>query len=118
VAGTHGRSSFTISLEGAVDAPVSTSDLAFLSFAAPSPNPSRGPVTFSFALPRETAVRLTVHDVAGRVVRTLWEGPADGDRTVVWDRRDDAGQAAAAGVYFARLEAEGSIATKTVTLLR
>jgi photosystem II stability/assembly factor-like uncharacterized protein len=118
VAGTHGRSSFTISIEGAVDAPVSPSVLASLNFAAPSPNPSRGPVTFSFALPRESAARLTVHDVAGRVVRTLWNGPADGDRTVVWDRRDDAGQALAAGVYFARLEAEGAIATKSITLLR
>lgn len=118
VAGTHGRSSFKISIETPVDAQVAASTPSAVFLAAPRPNPSRGPVMLSFALPREADVRLSIHDVSGRVVRTLWNGKAEGDRSVVWDRRDNAGQAAAAGVYFARLETEGSTATRTITLLR
>ena len=52
VAGTHGRSTFKISIEAPVDAPVSANSIASVHFAAPRPNPSRGPVTLSFSLPR------------------------------------------------------------------
>jgi len=118
VAGTHGRSSFKISIEAPVEAPVIAGGVGNVLFAAPRPNPSRGPVTLSFSLPREIDARLTIHEVSGRVVRTLWNGKAEGERSVIWDGRDNAGDVAAAGVYFARLEAEGFHATKTMTLLR
>jgi aminopeptidase N len=64
---------------------------------APQPNPARGLATLRFSLPNAQDVTLTVHDVAGRLVRTLARG------------RHEAGHHAArlaglpAGVYLVRL---------------
>jgi len=69
-----------------------------------SSNPSRGSVTFSFALPGRTATEVTVFDAAGRVVRSLHAGdlPA-GELHIMWDGRDDTGRFARSGVYFVRI---------------
>jgi hypothetical protein len=78
-----------------------------LAFAPPSPNPSSKAVFFRWTVPAELAgarARLTVHDLAGRVVRTL---EAEADRTdgrvATWDGRDGAGRSLAPGLYVARL---------------
>jgi hypothetical protein len=83
------------------------------------PNPSRGSTTLGFALPRAGVVRLRVYDVAGRLVRTLVDGPAAGGESyVTWDGRDDAGGPAADGLYFCRLEAESGAVTRKFLLMR
>ena len=80
---------------------------ARLSFAPPSPNPSSGNVSFSWTQPIELAgrpARLTVHDLAGRVVRSLDSGAsAAAIRQLTWDGRDTAGREVAPGLYIARL---------------
>ncbi len=79
---------------------------AALSFAGPSPNPARGPVTLRFALPAAGAVRLVIHDAQGRRVTTLADGAREaGQHALVWDRRDESGARVAPGLYFARLHA-------------
>jgi hypothetical protein len=77
-----------------------------LRFSPPSPNPSRGPATFAFALPqREADVQLVMFDVSGRELRRVALGPLDpGDHTWTWDGRDQSGRPSGPGVYFARLE--------------
>lgn len=72
-----------------------------------SPNPFNPQTTISYDLPELSPVRLCIHDIAGRLVRTLVDSQAmnPGHHNVVWDGRDATGQAAAAGVYFYRLEA-------------
>ncbi len=83
------------------------------------PNPSRLETTISYALERSVPVRLTVHDVSGRIVATLVDGPAiAGEHTAVWDGRDRSGARAASGVYFARLEAGGSTSSERIVLIR
>ncbi len=48
-------------------------------------------------------VQVSVFDVAGRRVRSLWEGPlTDPAKTVEWNGTDDRGNRAATGVYFVR----------------
>ncbi len=56
--------------------------------------------------PRRRGCELTVHDVAGRVVRRLDGGalPA-GRHPIAWDARDDGGRRVPAGVYLVRLAA-------------
>jgi hypothetical protein len=70
-----------------------------------SPNPFRGAVAISCVLPRSGPIDLRIHDVTGRLVRTvsahLWR-PA-GSHTFDWDGRTDGGAQVPAGVYFARL---------------
>ncbi len=77
-----------------------------LEFLPPSPNPARGPVRMTFALPApEVRVDLAIYDVAGRVVRFERLGPlAAGAHSWTWDGRDRAGLRVASGAYFARLD--------------
>jgi hypothetical protein len=92
---------------------------AQLAFAAPAPNPARGSTVLRFSLPRDASVRLALYDVSGRRVRTLVQGAqAAGEHAAPWDLRDDEGRAVGAGLYFARLEAEGRTFTQRVMTLR
>jgi hypothetical protein len=69
------------------------------------PNPFNPSTTISFELPIEKQVRLTVHDILGRKVSTIYDSPAStGYHKVVWDATDKYGVPVAAGVYFYRLE--------------
>jgi hypothetical protein len=69
-------------------------------------NPIRGVCRVAFELAVPGSVQLTVHDAAGRAVRTLVTGeqPA-GRHCAIWNGRDDSGRLLAPGVYFVRLEA-------------
>jgi len=76
-------------------------------FAPPAPNPSSGAVFFRWTVPAELAdapARLTLHDLAGRVVRVLEvAASAATGRNVTWDGRDALGDGVAPGLYVARL---------------
>ncbi len=88
---------------------------------APSaaPNPFRNATRFSFELAHPERVRLEVHDVAGRRVRTLEDGVRGaGPQSIAWDGRDDAGRPVAAGVYYFRLRAAGLSYARPVVLAR
>jgi hypothetical protein len=100
----------------ALPGPAVTSAFALLGV---EPNPMRGRATVSFSLDRDRVVRLSVVDVSGRTLRVLREGTARSGRgSATWDGLDANGSRAAAGVYFFRLESEGTTRTKKVALLR
>ena len=53
-----------------------------------------------------SSVHLRIYDVRGRRIRTLIGARGSGvDNVVVWDGRDDQGQAARIGIYIIYLEA-------------
>jgi len=83
------------------------------------PNPFRPATEIEFGLPRAATVSLAVFDVAGRCVRTLASGlvPA-GVHVVAWDGRDAGGAAAAPGVYYCRLAADGRVLSRTMVRMR
>ena len=75
-----------------------------------APNPYTNSVSIAFVVPDDgigaVPVELTVYDVTGRVVATLFEGTrAPGAYEVTWDGRSDAGGRLAEGVRFLRLRA-------------
>ena len=83
-----------------------------------APNPSRGATLFALHLPAKKIVTLGLYDVSGRRVRALFRGEAPaGESDYEWDGRDDRGHLAAAGLYFARVQAAGE-APRTAALLR
>ncbi len=86
------------------------------------PNPAPSDVRIRLDQPEGApggAVRLTVHDAAGRLVRSLGDGsPARGGAEVVWNRRDDAGRPVSSGVYLVRLENAGETAVGRVVVTR
>jgi len=88
---------------------------------APYPNPSSAAVSLAFDLSRAGEVGVSIHDAAGRVVRTLVAGRsmAAGPHAVEWDRRDDRGREVPGGVYFCSVALDGRRATgKLVVLAR
>jgi len=86
---------------------------------SPRPNPSRGAVEIPFVLARAQTVRLTIEDVAGRVVRQLHTGPmASGTARLAWNGVDASGRRAASGVYFVRLVTASGTHTRKVVLAR
>jgi len=89
-----------------------------LALAAPWPNPARTGATLRFSLPAGGDATLALYDVSGRLVRSLARGerPA-GEHVVRWDGLDESGNAAPAGLYFARLSAAGSTRTTRLVLM-
>ena len=89
-----------------------------LAWSAPVPNPSAAGagVRLVLVVPQASAARIALHDVAGRLVRLLHDGPlAAGRHAFAWDGRDAVGRAVPPGLYFARARAGHDVAvTKLV----
>ena len=67
------------------------------------PNPFNATAHLGFHLSRAAAIRLAIYNIQGQLVRTLVDEPLHaGDHRTLWDGRDELGQAAATGPYFAR----------------
>lgn len=104
--------------EGTADvpAPALRSSLAL---SLIGPRPSTGRAELAFTLPAAGIARLTIHDVAGRLVAApLEEMLPQGAQRAVWNGRDEAGRAVAPGIYFARLEAGGESVVARILLAR
>jgi hypothetical protein len=83
------------------------------------PNPFNPHTTIRYAIGTDARVRLTVYNVAGRLVRQLVDqrqGP--GEYSVVWDGRDNAGHSVATGLYFSRLQTREVTETRRLVLMR
>ena len=69
------------------------------------PNPFNPKAEIRFDLPLAGLVRLTVHDIAGRQLRTLANKHFEaGTQLESWNGMDDNGRTLPSGVYFIRLE--------------
>ncbi|MFN8176876.1 MAG: FlgD immunoglobulin-like domain containing protein [bacterium] len=81
------------------------------------PNPFRGSTQVRFALAAPGRARLTLYDVAGRLVGTIrdQEWPA-GEHAVEWDGRSPTGRVAP-GIYFVRFEAGSRRQTGRIVFL-
>jgi len=83
------------------------------------PNPFNPSTTLVFSLSRDAQVRLSVHDLRGRAVRILVDAPRPaGEHRVVWDGRDDHGEAVGTGVYFVRVETRDGVDTRKIALIK
>jgi len=90
-----------------------------LALAQNYPNPFNPATTISFELPAPQNVRLVVYNIAGQEVRTLVNGAiAAGVHDILWDARNDAGQAMPTGVYFYRLYTAKEVLTKKLLLAK
>jgi hypothetical protein len=84
-----------------------------------APNPFNPSTKITFDLAAAGKVRLQIIDVSGRVVRNLVEALMQPNRYhFVWDGKDDAGNQAASGTYFARLTAPDGVTAKTLVLVK
>ena len=84
-----------------------------------SPNPFNPRTTIKFDVPEAGPVRLSVFDVAGRLVRTLVDDSMpQGSHEAVWDGTDSSGREVGSGSYLARLEFGGKVETVRMGLVR
>jgi hypothetical protein len=93
--------------------------LSSLALSSPRPNPAAGGVTmFTSRLAAAAPVRLDLYNVAGRRVRNLVRDTRlAGEYADRWDGEDDDGRKVPAGVYFARLEANGQKVSRSFVVL-
>ena len=83
----------------------------------PMPNPARARVAIRYTLDAQRRTLLQIHDLTGRVVRTLCASSQKrGAYSVTWNGADDRGRSLAHGVYFVRLTAGDYRATEKVVL--
>ena len=67
-------------------------------------NPFIGAGAFKLKLSTTAEVTVDLFDVAGRKVKSLYQGQVSpGEREFVWEARDELGRRMPAGLYFARV---------------
>lgn len=80
------------------------------------PNPARGSAVVRYRAESPAGVRVAIHDLSGRRIRT-WTPAAAAEGHLVWDGTDAAGHRVAAGVYLVRLtEGRRTATTRLVWL--
>ena len=91
---------------------------AALAISSVAPNPFNPRTMVRLDLPRSEPVTLAVHDLSGRLIRTLWQGTLQAGRhAVVWDGLDERGQRSPSGTYLVRLVgADGAQRAVKITL--
>jgi hypothetical protein len=78
------------------------------------PNPFNPATTIRFNLPSASTVKLSVYDATGRLVDVVTSGmKSAGAHTVNWNAAKQA-----SGIYLLRLEANGQLLTRKMTLLK
>ncbi|MGD9141568.1 MAG: FlgD immunoglobulin-like domain containing protein [bacterium] len=120
VAGTHGRSMYSLDLSGLPDsAAVPAGETAGVIDLVNHPNPFTSSTTVTFALPEASSVSLEVYDLAGRKVRTLSAGRRGaGTHRVTWDGTNESGRRVASGIYFLKVDTAQGTATRPLNLVR
>lgn len=91
-----------------------------LSLSQNLPNPFTASTRIAFRVPSDrSVVSLTIHDAAGRTVRTLQSGSLSRGAFVhEWNGRNDRGRMLSAGVYFCRLSSGHETLTRRMVFLR
>jgi len=84
------------------------------------PNPFNPSTTIRYRLTVPATVRLSIYDLAGRLVRQLKDGIPEGPGThrATWHGRDSCDREVASGTYLYRLEAGRQQATRSMVLIR
>ncbi|MBE0431829.1 T9SS type A sorting domain-containing protein [candidate division WOR-3 bacterium] len=83
-----------------------------------SGNPSRSPLHINVFLPKADNACLKIHDLTGRVVRTLFSDVAStGNYILQWDGTDQSNRRVPAGTYFLRLHIDGTPVTEKAVLV-
>jgi flagellar hook assembly protein FlgD len=82
------------------------------------PNPFTEGTTFQLTMPKSARIRISVYNVRGELMRTLFEGEhPQGDYDIPWDGKDLNGNPVPAGVYVCVLYSE-NVAVKSVKVIK
>ena len=83
------------------------------------PNPFNPVTTIRYDLPDDSYVTLTIHDMMGKQIRTLVDGPqVAGNAMIQWNATNDPGHPVSAGLYLYTIQAGELRQTKKMVLLK
>ena len=83
------------------------------------PNPFNPETMIRFSLMKHQPVRLEIFNILGQKIRTLVDTKMNaGDHEVLWNSRNDAGQAVGSGVYLYRITVGEFVQTRKMILLK
>lgn len=97
---------------------IPTDDVGRIEDVKVSPNPFNGTTMISLSLIDPGKVVVSVYDVRGRLVKTLFSGWLESGGRFEWDGRNSDGQTVLAGIYFIRVKTAGQVMMKKAILLR
>ena len=82
-------------------------------------NPFRGSARLFYELRHPGIVNLTIYDVQGRQIKSLFEGfRPPGQHELIWTGRDDHERSVPSGTYFLELRSEGHATVRKLVLSR
>ena len=80
---------------------------------------NRAPIRIVYSLGGSVAAKLSILDLAGRLVRSFDLAPqVAGPLSLDWDGKDESGRLLPAGIYVCRLESGGTVSTAHIVLVR
>lgn len=83
------------------------------------PNPFNARTVISFDLPLSSMVEVSIYNVLGQKVKSLYSGYTDaGKHQMIWDGTGSNDENVTSGVYFYRLEADGFNRTKKMLMVK
>jgi hypothetical protein len=83
------------------------------------PNPFSDNTTINYSLPEAANLILSIYNVQGKLVRSLYNGPQQaGNHSMDWNGTDDNGNELNAGIYFYQLQTEGFVKTMKMFMHR
>lgn len=83
------------------------------------PNPFNPETTISFDMAKAGKANLSIYNVKGQLVNTLFNGTANfGKNSFVWNGKDARGNNVPSGLYFYRLTTDSNVETKKMMLMK
>jgi hypothetical protein len=83
------------------------------------PNPFNPSTLISYELDRAGAVRIAVHDVSGKLIRTLVdEFQESGSHSTLWNGTDERGASSPSGIYLYTLQTDAGRTSRRMMLVR
>ncbi|MCF8259491.1 MAG: choice-of-anchor A family protein [Melioribacteraceae bacterium] len=83
------------------------------------PNPFNPTTTISFSIPESGEVQLVIYNYLGEEIRTLVnQTMSSGANSVVWNGKDNEGNAIASGMYIYSIRVNGKMESKKMMLLK
>jgi hypothetical protein len=83
------------------------------------PNPFNPTTTISFSLPNEQEIELTIFNIKGQKVKTLYSGSAEvGEHTVIWEGKDNNDKRVSSGIYFYKLKTNNKELTRKMLMMK
>lgn len=83
------------------------------------PNPFNGQTRIEFSILKTEKVNLTIYNLLGQKVKTLFDGIMEpGNKALSWDGRDDSGKGVVTGAYFYTLFTPNGMVTNKMIYLK